>query len=145
MKTVTCCQNYFMCGSRATKPAFNVGPSSARSETPLLAGWWWPDFSCIWIHSLKKKLEPLWKNFLDPRLTIHNNCSLLSHLSVYLGRPYCKQYGPRSDCSHRVILFASMIKSVCFHDKSCLDCIWYFAVNVICRHVDVKSRSEPSL
>ena len=73
----------------ATKPAFNVGPASARqrnaislghhrsaSETPFklrsLAGRIWPAFSAIWILSplIKKKLselDPHWQNFLDPR------------------------------------------------------------------------------
>ena len=46
---------------KATKPAFNVGPPSARP----LAGRCWSDFSGIWIHSLTKntkkfsKLAPL--------------------------------------------------------------------------------------
>ena len=46
---------------KATQPAFNAGPPSARVS---LACRWWPDFSCIWIHSLTKKIGPfLKKNF----------------------------------------------------------------------------------
>ena len=33
------------------------------------------------------------------RFAIHNNCCLLSHLLMYFDSQYCKQYGPRSDCS----------------------------------------------
>ena len=53
---------------------------------------------------------------------------------VYLGSLYCKQYGPRSDCSHLgavwsgSILFASVI-------KSSLKGIWIYAE-------DVKSRQH---
>ena len=44
------------------------------SET--VVGLWWPKISCIWIHSSTKKkitlskLALLWKNFLDPRMSV---------------------------------------------------------------------------
>ena len=41
--------------------------------------------------------------------------SALSHLLMFLGSKYCKQYGPRSECSLRSTLI--WIHSVCFHDK----------------------------
>ena len=41
--------------------------------------------------------------------------SALSHLLMFLGSIYCKQYGPRSDCSLRSTLI--WIHSVCFHNK----------------------------
>ena len=47
-------------------------PASETAFGVSLAGRWWPDFSGIWIHPLAKKtfskLDPLWKNFLDPRM-----------------------------------------------------------------------------
>ena len=46
-------------------------------------------------------------------------CCLLSCLLKYLSSLYCKQYGPRSDCS----LNSSLIRVhiVCFHDESRLE------------------------
>ena len=52
-----------------------------------LAGWWWPDFSCIWIHSFTKKkkvgppLKKLWIRSWKYR------CYLFS-LSVFQGALY---------------------------------------------------------
>ena len=51
---------------KGAKPAFNVGPSSARQ--------WWPAVVCrssLSSSPIKKlsKLDPLWQNFLDPRMT----------------------------------------------------------------------------
>ena len=40
---------------------------------------------------------------VNPFPAIHDNCSLLCHLLMYI---YCKQFGPRSDCSH----ISSLIK-----------------------------------
>ena len=45
----------------------------------------------------------------------HNFCCLLSHLLMFLGSLYSKQYGPRSDCSQGSSLIR--IHSVCFHDN----------------------------
>ena len=51
----------------------------------------------------------------------HDFCHLLSHLPMYLSSLYCKQYGPRSDCSLRSSLIR--VHSVCFHDESSLEYI----------------------
>ena len=42
---------------KATKPTFNTGPSSAKRHLNgvSLEGRWWPDFSCIWIHTSTKR------------------------------------------------------------------------------------------
>ena len=44
---------------------------------------------------------------------------------IYFGslHVYCKQYGPKSDCSFRCSLIK--VHTVCFHDKSCLECTEY--------------------
>ena len=42
-------------------------------------------------------------------------CLLLSLLLMFLGSLYCKQYGPRSDCSLGSKLIG--VHSVCFFDK----------------------------
>ena len=38
-------------------------------------------------------------NFLDPFHACYNKCNLLSHLLIYFGYLYCKQYGLGSGCS----------------------------------------------
>ena len=66
---------------KTTKPALNIGPSSARQWNAilmvLLAGRRWPNFSGIWIHSLTKNTHTQtrshsWtsfeKDFLDVRM-----------------------------------------------------------------------------
>ena len=62
----------------ATKPAFIVGPSSARqrnairwqeNDGPLLVVFWFTS-----PHQPKKmlsELDPIWQNFLDPRMIFH--------------------------------------------------------------------------
>ena len=55
-------------------------------------------------------------------LAIHDNCPLLSLQLMYFGGLYCKQLGPRSDCSLRSSLIR--VHSVCFHDKIRLACIY---------------------
>ena len=60
-------------------------------------------------------LLPLTTSGFNPFSTIHNNYYLLCHLLLYFGSLYCKQYGPRSDCSIRSSLIR--IHSVCFLDK----------------------------
>ena len=45
---------------------------------------------------------------------------------------YCKQYGPRSDCSCRSSL--TWVHGVCFSHKFSLECTWVYAVGVISRH-----------
>ena len=57
---------------KATKPAFNVGPPSARQRNAILmmmARFWWY-LDPLAPHQLKKMSEsdPLWQNFLDPRM-----------------------------------------------------------------------------
>ena len=66
----------------ATKPAFNVGPSLARQRNAIEAFYWWahdgPRFvvfgfslpSSLRKHTQKplSELDPLWQNFLDPRM-----------------------------------------------------------------------------
>ena len=44
------------------------------------------------------KFEVIYPMF-NPFGAIHENCCLLSLLLTYFGGLYCKQYGPRSDCS----------------------------------------------
>ena len=64
----------------AIKPAFNEGPSSARQRNAIKMAFRWrvDDGLLIVVFSQKKKnkeklcqswLDPLWRNFLDPRMT----------------------------------------------------------------------------
>ena len=63
--------------------------------------------------------------YLKPFPYSHDLSRLFSHLLMFLGGLYCKQYGPRSGFSG-FIVFASMIKSSLkytwrhFHDKNIL-------------------------
>ena len=49
-------------------------PAKCHFNDISLAVRWWPTFSCILIlspfHQLKKVLDPLWQNFLDPRMSL---------------------------------------------------------------------------
>ena len=79
---------------KSTKPAFNGGPSSARQRNVSRR---WPDFSCIWIHSLtKKKLGPSEKNFLDPRMVGISQCCAVvndnSFVCMQTGRTLVRLY-----------------------------------------------------
>ena len=60
----------------------------------------------------------------NPFPTIHNNCRLLSLLLEYFHDLYCKQYGPRSDCSLRSSLIR--VHSDCFCDEISLECFVWF-------------------
>ena len=62
--------------------------------------------------------------------SIHDICRLFSHLLMYFGSLYCKQSGPRSDCSPRSSLIR--VHSVCFNRIS-LDLIATYATGVIRR------------
>ena len=78
-------------------------------------------------------LNRKYKN-LFPTVTTFVTCS--SHLLIFLGSLYCKQYGPRSDCSIRSSLIR--VHSVCLHNKI------YSEVNLN-KHLyaaDVKSRQH---
>ena len=57
----------------------------------------------------------------DPFKAIHDNCHLLSHLLMFFGSLYCKQYETSSDCC----LWNSLIwvLSVCYYGKNILGCI----------------------
>ena len=63
---------------KAAKPAFNVGPSSTRQRNAIsMAFSWRADdgpllvlFGSSFPLSKKKKLDPLWRNFLDPRMCL---------------------------------------------------------------------------
>ena len=64
---------------KATKPAFNVAPSSDRQRNAIKMTFRWRADDGLWILSstIKKekkktlsKLDPIWKNFLDPRKTL---------------------------------------------------------------------------
>ena len=52
---------------------------------------------------------------------------------MFLGSLYCKQYGPRLDCSHGSSLIRVHI--VDFYEKSCLKCSWIYGA-------DLKSRQH---
>ena len=52
---------------------------------------------------------------------------LLSHLLIYFGSLYCKQYGPKSEQ-------ADHHSNVCYYGKSSLECIlFYYIPDVISR------------
>ena len=60
---------------------------------------------------------------INPFFTSHDFCHLLSHLYMLSSVDlymliYCKQYGPRSDCSKGTSLIS--VHTVCFLDKSSL-------------------------
>ena len=55
-----------------------------------------------------------------PLPIIYSNCFLRSHLRVYFGRLYCKQYRPRLNCP---IEFYGVV----FHRKTYLACTWTYA------------------
>ena len=71
---------------KATKQAVNDGPSSARQQNAISMAFCrradaWHTFSGIWpslSHYLKKRkkklseLDPLWQNFLTPRMMLQN-------------------------------------------------------------------------
>ena len=67
---------------KATKPAFNVGPSQHTSKTPCkwpFAGGpmlarilWYLDPLSLTTKKTLSKLDPLWQNFLDPRMNGHS-------------------------------------------------------------------------
>ena len=53
---------------------------------------------------------------LNPFPVVHDKCCLVFlPLIMYIGGLYCKQYGPRSDCSLRSSLIR--VHSVCLHDQ----------------------------
>ena len=74
------------------------------------------------IHSIMEtEVYKLW--YINPLPASHDFCCLLSFLLIFLGSLYCKQYGPRSDCSQGFLVFVSMIKSglhlnVCSRSKN---------------------------
>ena len=45
----------------------------------------------------------LWSKGLNAFLAINDNCSLLAHWLMYFGSLSCKLYGPRSNCSLRIV------------------------------------------
>ena len=93
----------------ATKPAFNVGPSSARQQNAIkMAFRWRADDGPLIVAfgsslpSLTKinvvKVRPLWQNFLDPHTVAHHgHCEVMDSeiKSFYIlikygsGVPYC--------------------------------------------------------
>ena len=66
---------------------------------------------------------------INPFPSIHDIPLLL----MYFGGLYCKQYGPRSDCSLRSSLI--WVHNVCFSEKMCLECIWIHVHCICSRHI----------
>ena len=64
---------------------------------------------------------------------VYTTVILLSHLLMYFGSLYCKQLGPKSNCSQGTRLIS--IPYVCYYGKSSLECIlFYYIPDVISRH-----------
>ena len=61
-------------------------------------------------------------------LPFTKNCH---HLLIYFGSLFCKQYAPRSDSSFRSSLIGA--HSVCFHEKSSIECILDFVAVILRR------------
>ena len=76
---------------KATKPAFNVGPPPAHQRNAILMAFrWWADDGPSIPPSTNKtlsSLDPLWQNFLDPRMLA---------ITLSSADDPCKQFGPRS-------------------------------------------------
>ena len=51
----------------------------------------------------------------NPFLASYDNCRLPTYLLIHIGNLYCKQYGPRSDCSLRSSLIR--VHSVRFYNQ----------------------------
>ena len=58
---------------------------------------------------------------------------LLSHLLVFLGSLYCKQYGPKLDCSPRDQSNQGSYGLLSRKKKCSQDCNWIYAAEVKCR------------
>ena len=87
---------------KATKPAFNVGPAKHHLNGVSLAGRWWADFSSIW---REKKLDPLWKNFLDPHM------SSLGGIFLLFKFWFCKQTVATLFVRLRILIWATVYMS----------------------------------
>ena len=60
-------------------------------------------------------------NNLNPLPTIQNKCLLLSHLLMYFGSLYCKQYEPRSGFAvfESAVKFSEVHLNICSSFRRC--------------------------